>query len=78
MAVILFLVFPLIGGLLGYLICTSIFDLIVGKPKYDYSPKTTFIDNSVHHHYTTNQHLHLNGNEIPIDRNESTIDNQSI
>lgn len=59
-----FIVFPLLCGF----IAVQIFDFFVKPEKKD-----TFIDKSVHHHYYDNRSISINGNEIPVNRDESTI-----
>lgn len=64
--IILFIL--IIFGLIGWLLFTSIFDLIVGKPK----EQPRFIDNSKHYH----EHKHLT--IINKDKTTVTIEDERI
>ncbi len=61
--------------LLGWFLFTGAFDLITGYKKDDsISTPWISIDKSTHHHYHDNRSIHLDGDKILPDRDETTID----
>ncbi len=64
MGILILLLIVIGAGLLGRFIFLTIFDSVFGKPKDEYPYDSTYIDNSVHHHYHDNRSVHVNGEDV--------------
>lgn len=70
---ILVFLFILSGGVLGYFLFTSVFDMF-SKSDNDCFGSSKYIDNSTHHHYHDNRTLFIDGDKVLRDRNESSTE----